>query len=284
MAVKKKIQKIKFDVQNSAYQKQAEKYRMWRDIYEGGSAIEDNPSYLIKHHFEPDSQYAIRRKRATYRNFAAPIADIYISAIWGFEPGRRLPQEMQAFALNVDKAGTSVNEFFHEVTKAAAVEGIQFVLVDSGAVPEGVDANILTKAQAEEYGIRPYFIRLPALSIVDWQIGEDNLLDWIVIQQKLEADRMPFSEPTAYRLYTVWSRDSITRYRVESNDVYTMTESRPNRIGIVPIVPFIFDSGPVPFTGTSCLDDVASLILKVFRRDSERDKSLFDCAVALMLT
>ena len=49
------------------------------DLYEGGRCIEVEhvKELLTKHPFETQAQYDIRVSRATYRNFAAPIVDVF---------------------------------------------------------------------------------------------------------------------------------------------------------------------------------------------------------------
>ena len=61
------------------------------DLYEGGRRVEENPAYLIRHPYETQKQYDIRFQRATYRNFAAPIVDVFASFINEGRPQRVLP-------------------------------------------------------------------------------------------------------------------------------------------------------------------------------------------------
>ena len=49
----------------------------------------------------------------------------------------------------------------------------------------------------------------------------------------------------------------------------------------MPLVPFLFETTS-PMTGLPATDDVLSLILRIYRRDSELDKMLFDRAVPLL--
>ena len=56
---------------------------------------------------------------------------------------------------------------------------------------------------------------------------------------------------------------------------------RKHGLGAVPLVPFLFEPTS-PMTGLPATDDVLSLILRIYRRDSELDKMLFDRAVPLL--
>ena len=64
---------------------------------------------------------------------------------------------------------------------------------------------------------------------------------------------------------------------------YAIAEDRERRhgLGAVPLVPFLFETTS-PMTGLPATDDVLSLILRIYRRDSELDKMLFDRAVPLL--
>ena len=64
---------------------------------------------------------------------------------------------------------------------------------------------------------------------------------------------------------------------------YPIAEDRERRhgLGAVPLVPFLFEPTS-PMTGLPATDDVLSLILRIYRRDSELDKMLFDRAVPLL--
>ena len=46
----------------------------------------------------------------------------------------------------------------------------------------------------------------------------------------------------------------------------------------MPLVPFLFEPTS-PMTGLPATDDVLSLILRIYRRDSELDKMLFDLSL-----
>ena len=96
-----------------------------------------------------------------------------------------------------------------------------------------------------------------------------------------------FAAPLRYETLTVWTRDSWTRYRRpmkdKENTEYTIAEDGERRhgLGAVPLVPFLFEPTS-PMTGLPATDDVLSLILRIYRRDSELDKMLFDRAVPLL--
>lgn len=256
------------------------------DLYEGGRRVEENPAYLIRHPYETQKQYDIRFQRATYRNFAAPIVDVFASFINEGRPQRVLPAKLEDMQENVDRLGTKANTFFADVTRLAAAGGIRFVQVD--AEPQAG----VTQAEAEEAGRRqwPYFISLDPTDVWDWEIGADGL-DWVVIHGAGMEGNAPFTKGTRYETLTVWTRTEWTRYRRETDSTAKAATSLGwkeydkgiNPSGVVPVVPFTFeDTAGSIMSGVPATDDVLSLVLRIYRRDSELDKMLFDRAVPLL--
>ena len=106
------------------------KRRKAMDLYEGGERIEGNRAYLTRHTYESDKQYDIRASRATYRNFAAPIVDVFASFINEGRPERILPDALRPIEADADRYGMTADAFFADVTRLAAAGGARFVIVD----------------------------------------------------------------------------------------------------------------------------------------------------------
>ena len=106
------------------------KRRKAMDLYEGGERIEGNRAYLTRHTYESDKQYDIRANRATYRNFAAPIVDVFASFINEGRPERAIPDALCPIEADADRYGMTADAFFADVTRLAAAGGARFVIVD----------------------------------------------------------------------------------------------------------------------------------------------------------
>jgi hypothetical protein len=261
------------------------------DLYEGGDRVEKKAEYLIRHPFETDAQYGIRLKGAAYRNFASPIADIFASFVCNGKPQRELPESLQPILPDTDKMGTDADVFFGSIVRLAAAGGIIFVLVDN----EGQQGRTIAEERQAGRRLVPYFVSINPDDVYDWHVDNRGLA-WAVIHSREVAAAEPFSKPEILDVLTVWTRNAWRRYtcpvssavsgagdtRQGGGPVYSLDGEGRHALGLVPLVPFIFE--PVresPMLGNSVIDDVLSLILRVYRRDSERDKMLFDCAVPL---
>lgn len=264
------------------------------DLYEGGERVEGvnsvdgsgKPShsgacYLVRHAYEPDDQWQIRLVRAAYRNFAAPIVDLFASFINQGRPARALPDGLAGIETDADRLGTGANVFFDAVTRLAAAGGARFVLVDMEPPAGG------TQAEDQAAGRRdvPYFVIVDADDVWDWQTDSRGLA-WVSIHGLTMEERNP-GEPVRFKeTITIWTRRewirharSVTAEQAREQGGSYVEEARGDHpCGVVPLVPFLFEETS-QMTGLSATDDVLSLILKLYRNDSEMDKMLFDRAV-----
>lgn len=266
---------MKLNTEHPDFTAMKHKYQKWDDFYQGGELVENNLSYMPRHPYETEKQYKIRQERATYRNHAAPIVTVFSSSIWDKVPLRGLPSELNEIQEDVDRNNTSANQFFKSVTDKSAARGIHFVFVGS---PE---SKAQTKAEAKANGIRPFFVDVPVISLIDWGFDEKGILDYIVIHQSVEINSTPFEEHEFQDQYWLWTKDKWEIWVEDEKDEGEKIDEGKNPLGVIPIVPFIFEKH-TEMTGISCLDDVISLCKRVFMRDSELDKSLFDAAVEIV--
>lgn len=259
------------------------------DLYEGGLRVEKREDYLVRHPFETEKQYAIRLERSAYRNLAAPIVDVFASYICDKRPTRTLPKILEPMLANVDRRNTAADVFFANQVRLAAAGGVSFVLCDM----EPAKGDTLAEdRQAGRYGL-PYFVPIDPDDVWDWRCDERGIA-WCVLHSVETLPGEPFAERVGRDILTVWTRDSWRRYSsapriLDENEdslglqgEMAIEAEGSHPLGEPPLVPLLFE--PVtPMTGNPVTDDVLSLILRVYRRDSELDKMLFDCAVPLAI-
>lgn len=263
------------------------------DLYEGGQCIEvEHKELLTRHPFETQAQYDIRLSRATYRNFAAPIVDVFSGMVCEGRPERTLPEAFKDIEKDADRLGNDAGTFFDDVVRNAAGGGARFVLVDMEP-PKGD-----TLAADKQAGRRlvPYFVDIDADNVWDWGI-DDKGLAWVVIHSTEAVASAAFVPAEVVDVLTVWTRQTWQKFKgparavtisseglkeVYATKMAAAGEPTNHPCGMVPLVPFLFEPRS-PMTGNPATDDVLSLIVGTFRRYSELDKMLFDCAVPLMI-
>ena len=264
-----------YEQKHPLYAASSTKRRKAMDLYEGGERIEGNRAYLTRHTYESDKQYDIRASRATYRNFAAPIVDVFASFINEGRPERILPDALRPIEADADRYGMTADAFFADVTRLAAAGGARFVIVDM----EQKKGETVAEDRASGRRLVPYFTSISPDDVWDWGMDAKGLA-WAVVHSEEMEHPAAFAAPLRYETLTVWTRDSWTRYRRpmkdKENTEYAIAEDGERRhgLGAVPLVPFLFEPTS-PMTGLPATDDVLSLILRIYRRDSELDKMLF---------
>ena len=264
------------------------------DLYEGGRCIEVEhvKELLTRHPFETQAQYDIRVSRATYRNFAAPIVDVFSGMVCEGRPERTLPDALKEVETDCDRMGNDATTFFDDVVRNAAGGGVRFVLVDMEPQKGG------TVSEDKQAGRRliPYFVDIDADAVWDWGV-DDKGLAWVVIHSTEAVESAPFMPAQVVDVLTVWTRQTWQKFKGPARAVAISSEGlkevyatkmapdgepEAHQCGSVPLVPFLFEPRS-PMTGNPATDDVLSLIVGTFRRYSELDKMLFDRAVPLLV-
>lgn len=281
-----------YSQKHSLYGAARQKRDLALSLYEGGELVEKQHQLLIRHPFETDAQYNIRKERATYRNFAAPIVDVFSSAVCKGRAKRTLPKALEPMQIDIDRLHSNASTFFDEIVRTTAAGGVRFVLVDMES------RKGETVGEDKQAGRRPvpYFVDIDANSVWDWGMDKDGLA-WVVIHSTEAVASKPFEAPKVVDVLTVWTRKDWQKFRgtartltIAATDLANIFSSGMMADGgptahpceAVPLVPFQFEPTS-PMTGNPATDDVLSLILRVYRRDSELDKMLFDCAVPLLV-
>lgn len=291
----------KFDVRRKhpAYEAARRRRKLALDLYEGGERVEGINSvdgqghtvhagacYLVRHAYEPESQWNTRLTRAAYRNFAAPIVDLFAAFINEKRPPRRVPESLRPLERDGDRNGRGADPFFADVSRLAAAGGARHVLVDMER-PRGRTVDEDRRAGRRQ---EPYFVSVDPDDVWDWQF-DDQGLAWVALHGMAMTPRAPGEEPMFQETVTFWTRTEWVRYGRELSErrskggeagggekfVEVARGEHPCRA--VPLVPFVFEDDGGGMTGMAATDDVLSLILKIYRNDSEMDKMLFDRAV-----
>ena len=237
----------------------------------------------------------LRKCRATYRNFAAPIPDLFAAFINEGRPGRQLPKALRPMEDNADGLRMSANLFFAHVSRLAAAGGTRFVLVDMEPAAGQTQAENIRAHRRH----LPYFVSIDPDDVYDWSVDSRGLA-WVTIHGT-EFRREGFGRAgERSETLTCWTRQGWTRWRKTSvpddmgagagrgvgtgapRPVWLEDGSGTHDLGEVPLVPFHFEAVDL-MTGLAATDDVLSLVLRIFRRDSELDKMLYDRAVPLLV-
>lgn len=246
-----------------------------RDLYDGAFVVKKKANtYLYRTATENAAIYNVRLKRAVYDNWPSVVVGTRASLTWRKSPIRENFGLLETYIHNVDGNQISANSFFKQVSIDAAVDGIAYVLISNPATTTDLPISL---SQEKQNGLRPVMTRLLASQVLDWQVGEDGKLDWIVIGYDTPAERQPGEKPKILEKRLVWYRDRWESYvgvkqKHGTKTNFQILDEGKNSIGIVPIIPF-FGVRIDPYFGLPVTKDILDHTLSLYNKFSDRDFS-----------
>lgn len=220
-------------------------------LYKGGEAFKKHlDEFLPSRPKEPPTQYTLRKKEHTYRNYVGPIVDYFGAMLFSSPPRASIEDSDQepapyyaAFHEDCDGTGTDLLDFAKASLTDAMVMKTSWVWLRH---PVANDGQARTLAEFEELGLGDTLLtRLTDEEVLDWETDDAGLLDWVVIKQK-SSKRTGLDDKRSDVTIT-WhhvQRDRTDVYRLthkkdvppaESTEV-PLVETIAHRYGAVPLV------------------------------------------------
>lgn len=141
--------------------------------------------YIIpKFNCEEFEDWNTRRKLTPTRSYVSSVINKYNASIFRNEPIRAT--ESATFDLlykDADGYGNSLNKVMRDALKVSQIEGACYLLADSTAT----DTEILTIAQQQSSGVRPYIRVVKPDSVANATKVEDKLLEVIIMLEDSEG-------------------------------------------------------------------------------------------------
>lgn len=240
------------------WDKYAPRWAFYLSAYEGGEEFAC-PKNIFKHTRENGSDYDDRVLRLHNINYCEPLTSFFTNFIFS-ESIERTGGSSQSFfddfTKNVNLKGDNIDAFMRQVCDDMQIFGMSYVLVDAPQLPEG----IVTKAQEQENGIRPYWVLIKPEEITDWVT--DPFDNFLYVKRRQILDEIVMGERHRIEKYTEFTADIITISRVDITNTLEpellSVESMPNSLGKIPIKVTRFKRGKIdPFIGISFLRDFA---------------------------
>lgn len=260
--------------------------KIGRDLYEGSSVVcnvENVKKYLTKSESEAEKHFKIRCSRAVLDPWVKKIIACRMALLTNKSPSRELPSELEGLEDDATRSGISANEFFEDVVKNAQIDGIRWVCVDMPEKridPETGEAIQTTKADDDAVGFRPFFVEVPANSVLDWCIGDDGFPEWILIRENTVVSRKDrgwgYKQKTKPR-WKIWTRNEWVIYteregkegKATKEEDYEMTVG-VHGLGHVPMVPFLGEMN-TEYSGWPIARSILRHVLLLFNKESDLD-------------
>lgn len=169
------------------YEKRIEQWKRCRAAVSGTDAVKDaGQAYLPNLPGQTKAEYDAYRMRAVFYNATARTLDGLTGLVFAKEPDIEFPDSASDIQEDVDLHGTPLQEFAEEVLEEVIGVGRCGILID-----HTVDPGVVSKADAERLGLRPYAIVYEAECVTNWTIGRVNnkaALTRVVLKESYDAD------------------------------------------------------------------------------------------------
>jgi hypothetical protein len=255
------LDKRNHNYRHPAYEQNYAHWVFLQDSYNGGISYKEK-DYLTRYIKETDQEYRNRVEQTPLDNHCKSIVSIYNSFIYKKPPTREFGRyakdpALVSFLDDADREGRSLDDFMSQVNIVSSIYGHAWVIVDK---PE---AELSTRAQEEQYDIRPYLSLFTPIQVLDWDYKQNLNGSYYLCELKvLEA-----SDGDSYCIKKFYI-DRIEREFIEKGEI-TRVETLPNNIGVIPAVCVYSSRGNQRGIGVSDISDIADVQRAIFDANSE---------------
>lgn len=243
-----------------------------------------NNGNLFMHPKERVDDYNRRVNMSYYYNFCSPIIDIYADHLFKqavIEDWAELAPTIELVKNDIDRQGSSIQEFRKQLSDTAQVYGHCFVLVDS---PEySKTKGIRTRKDQIDNRAFPYATIYIPQNMINWALDKEGKPYWVLLRESYDANEDPENydrKKTRRCEYRLWTRDAWYLY----NDDYELIMAGVHNLGMVPIV-CVFDKKSKTarnFLGISQIADISFIARDIYNASSELRQILRDQTFAFL--
>jgi hypothetical protein len=268
-------------MQNPLYKIYEPEWKKYLDCFEGGPDIL-SINYIYQHQRENDLDYQDRVRRAHYFNYCEILVKFFTRFIFGETIQREADAAnrdwYEAWSKNVDRKGTSIQDYMEDLSDDKQVFGMVFTLVDAPPLPDGVDPQTMSVADERDFNMEPYLVRITPEEMLDWVVDEFETLQYI--KRKQLIDILDGRERLAVERYTEWYQDEVTISEIDVTDPRNPrlrpAVNKVNELGYIPMVVTRYQrSKRVPWMGNSFLRNLAGNNIEILNLTSLNDEFLY---------
>lgn len=246
---------------HAVYQIYMSHWNLCMSAYEGGPEFA-NEMNIFRHFRENEDDFRDRTRRLHYINYCEQLVDFYTNFIFS-ETIDRDPGDNAAwfnqFILDVDRCGTSLEEYMRRVSDESQIYGLVYTFIDAPPLPEGVDT--VSKQDEADLKMRPYWVLMRPDEILDWTL--DDFENFTYVKRREIISRPdPSGKIDVFERYTEMFQDHFQVTLVNITDAthpkVFAPITTPNDLGYIPVFVHRYKrSKRYPFMGNSFLRDFA---------------------------
>lgn len=216
-------------------------------LYEGGTKIEKNAQLFIHREAmeQSEASYNSRIKCISYRNYFAKIINDYVSDLFsksfavspasdasdGNTPGEDIKlgeadKFWREFASNTDLQSHNISNVLSDVLTEALCSGRSYIGVD---FPK-IDIVPSSRKEEEELGTaRAYTIKIPTLSVIDWEVDEFGKYKYLVLKN-ITFPRATFADKRDKRVtqFKIWQKEDGA-VKFSTYEIITKIDKEPKK-------------------------------------------------------
>lgn len=263
--------RARLDRVHSEYATNFKSWQVLLDAFEGTGGFLDG-TYLWCYPREDESAFSKRQEMARYHNYVESLIDIYVRFMFTQGVKRSSTNaDYDEWLLDVDGAGTGIDEFLRRLSALALASGHAGVLVDK-TVDEATGPT-----KADDKG-RIIAVQFTATAITDWRHTREVLTAVKLLEDAPSpgiADAVPDG---AAQQYLIW--DTAGWARFDSNGELVACDTL--NLGLVPFVALRPKPRQLSRMVGRALVSNANIVRALFNRASEEDEVLRGQAFSLL--
>jgi hypothetical protein len=217
---------------HAGYNDSAVLWKRCRDVIAGSDAVKGQRTlYLPKLTNQAETKYREYLLRTNFFNATARTMEAMLGMLFRKVPSIVVPTITETLLPDVTADGTNFEVFVRDVAEEVVSVGRAGILVDCPPAPE-VGDKVITVADAQQLGMRPFMQLYCAESIINWKhrkINNKMMLSMVVLSEPTETNvnpNNPNETPDEFATYIE------TQYRVldlDENNLYRVRMFRINK-------------------------------------------------------
>lgn len=199
-------------------------WSFYLSAYEGGPDFACGEN-IFKHIRENQEDFNDRVKRLHNINYCEPIIDFYTNFIFTESierNGGKNADWYNTFCKDVNRRGDSVDDFMRDVSDDMQIFGMSYILVDA---PQAPTKEMVSKADEEALGIRPYWVLVKPEEITDWVVDEFGA--YLYVKRKQYTTRID----GAMNVLSVERYTEYTPEEIVVSEIDITTPGKPRYLG-----------------------------------------------------
>lgn len=243
-----------------------QEYDLLYDAYTGSGGFLDG-AYLFRHKREDAEDFSIRQRQARYSNFTKVIVNSLVNPIFKKSIIRDYDSSsmLDAFIMNVDGLGTSLNTFMRKAAKWARLYSKVFIVMDN-FTDEHMASNRQDAIERRQF---PYLYVVRPNQVTDFSCDKYGRFASFSYKVRSRMSKNDLKENTEYEEW-IWRPDS---WEMKSTQQAARTGGNP--LGMVPVITLSAvddeDDNPLPVPD---MLHIARANRDLYNRDSEKREIL----------